>query len=619
MCGITGIYSFSENSESSLRNIEESLSRISHRGPDHKGVYSSDKISLAHSRLSVLDLSEKAHQPMYDEQKKYVIIYNGQCYNHKELRQRLSHKNINFKSYSDTESVLYWLIEKGPEGLKDINGFFSLAIYDIVGRKLLIARDRFGIKPLFYHSTSHSLSFSSELKSLQAFQEGNTIDVDSLNAYAHLNYIPSPHSIFRDVKKLQPGTYLTANHKGKIETHRYFSPHYGNRHDEKKGFDGLREKIEESVQMRLQADVPLGSFLSGGLDSSIITGIASKYEERLKTYTLVFRGDGQYDESKDARLVSDHFGTEHHEIEIDENDLLQSVDHILNNVDEPFADSSGIAMHNLCKYVSKDVKVALSGDGGDELFAGYRKHVALYNSHRYPLMSKALSLTNPLWKLLPRSREKGVFDSLRKWEKFTSYASHKPSDRYWHWAGYGNPEPELLIDNDFDANAFMDEIYLTEIETFQDCLKMDLAMVLEGDMLVKTDRMSMIHGLEVRVPLLDHNLVEFVNMIPAKKKIGLTSKKKVLKQVFKDFLPKEILSKRKQGFEVPLKNWLNNQLEERMNQLLHDDLIRQQDLFDLNSVHAIKDHLKSNNSYNAEYTAWALMVFNSWWLNEFGN
>lgn len=613
MCGITGSFAFSAEEALQIDKLHKALTAIGHRGPDNQGTYSDKHIVLGHSRLSIIDISDKGNQPMTDNTGRFVLIYNGECYNHQALRKKLAGKGISFRSESDTETLLYWLREYGPEGLVDVNGFFSLAFYDKVNKKLLLARDRFGIKPLYYSIRGKDVSFSSEINGLIPYLGKCTLNITALEAYLHLNYIPSPYSIYNEVSKILPGTYLTANISGKVEMHRYFDLEYGS-FKQKKDASSLESRLEDSVKKRLIADVPVGCFLSGGIDSSIITGIASRHVEKLNTYNIAFKGDRQYDESKDARIVATHFKTNHHEIEISEKDMLQSTSFLLNHVDEPFADSSAIAMYNLCKGVSGDIKVALSGDGADELFAGYYKHLAIYNAFRFPILSKASAMLNPLLAILPKSREKGIMNSFRKWHKYASASVLPPVLRYWHWAGYGNPADKLLKKSQLNPGAFLWGIHQNNLGNMDECLRMDIAMVLEGDMLVKTDRMSMLNSLEVRVPFLDHEFAEFVSKIPAGQKIEGNKNKKLLKQAFSHMLPKEILEKKKHGFEVPLKKWLNGELNSSMKSLLHADLIEEQGMFNYPAIHKLKMQVKTKQSANSEYAIWNLMIFNSWYI-----
>ena len=593
--------------------LQKALDNIGHRGPDHRAVYSDPYYSVGHCRLSIIDITEKGNQPFTDQSGNYVLAYNGVCYNHRELRAELARSGVTFRSESDTETVLYWLISRGSDGLAGINGFFSLALYDKLNKKLLLARDRFGIKPLYYHSDEKAVSFSSELRGLLPLAGKQKINNTSLCAYLHLNYIPSPYTIFEGVHKVLPGTFLSVNVTGHLEMHRYFSTEYGARQRQGGNGESIFNCLENSVKRRLLSDVPLGCFLSGGLDSSIITGLASRQVEKLNTFTVVFRNHSRLDESRDAAAVAKHFGTNHHEIELGDEDIAQSLEKMLSSVDEPFADSSAIAMFNLCRKAKSAITVALSGDGGDELFAGYNKHLALYYSFRFPAAGKAGAVIRPFISGLPLSRNSGISNFFRKMEKYGRAARQSPAERYWHWAGYGNTSNDLAHCNISPAD-FMSKIGPGRIQTFEDCLKMDLAMVLEGDMLAKTDRMSMFNGLEVRVPFLDHELVEVVTRIPVNQKISFNHQKKLLRGSFSGMLPKAILNKKKHGFEVPLGRWLKTMLPAGKNDVLSAHFIAEQSIFNPVAVERLISQFNASAG-GSEYTYWNLLVFNSWWAS----
>ena len=302
--------------------------------------------------------------------------------------------------------------------------------------------------------------------------------------------------------------------------------------------------------------------------------------------------------------------------EISELDLLESIPELFRNSDEPFADSSSIAMFQLCKMVGKEMKVALSGDGGDELFAGYHKHRAANFSYNHPLFNQLISSANPLLSLLPSSRKRGILNDFRKLKRYAEASSSTEEYRYWQWAGFGNDfKNNFLNAKGFKQVDFLNKVVRTPLPNLENSLEADIQMVLEGDMLVKADRMGMANSLEVRVPFLDHHFVRYINGISASQKINSREGKLLLKKSFSDFLPKEILNKKKHGFEVPLKKWLLNELNSEMEKLLHDELISDQNLFDLHGVQSLKDRLRKNNDSNAEYSIWNLMIFNNWWLN----
>lgn len=614
MCGIVGCFAPSHIADSHREAIGKSLAAIEHRGPDDEGLYHDENILLGHRRLSIIDTSKAGAQPMSDADNRYHLIYNGECYNFKELRRELQLKGIEFISESDTEVVLQLLISEGTEGIKKIRGFFGLAFYDKTNRELIIARDRFGIKPIYYYADKSQFIFSSELQGILPFTNSLNLEFQSLNAYLHLNYIPSPHTIFTEVRKLKPGHIISIGSDLQVNTEKYYSldliqPKFHGDLDK-----DIIERLDHSVRDRMMADVPLGCFLSGGLDSSAIVALASRHVDKLKTYSIVFRDEKQYDESPYARIVADHFKTEHTEIEISTTDLLVSVKEILNQTDEPFADSSGIALHQLCKKVSTEIKVALSGDGGDELFAGYRKHLAMFYAFNYPTFSKFLSLFSRLSSKFPESRSVGMSDTFRKVNRYFDGAAKKPLERYWTWAGYGNPVSGNLINGKtFDIQRFLDDTISQIPDGMERCLLTDIEMVLEGDMLVKTDRMSMMNGLEVRVPFLDHPFVKFAMSIPSKHKIDFKRSKKLLRNAFREILPKEILEKKKQGFEVPLISWLRNELSEEMSNILSRDRVETHGIFNYDEVAGLQRKLHSSNSANSEYALWNLMIFTSWY------
>ena len=617
MCGISGILSFSGLNDNEVESLKKASHKLAHRGPDDQGLYRDERIVLAHRRLSILDLTPAAHQPMIDGSNRYVLIYNGECYNFKELRKDLQNKGRVFNSSGDTEVVFNLLINDGPEGLKKINGFFSLAFYDKESRTLLLARDRYGIKPLYVSGSQENLVFGSEMRVITQVRDNLSLNRNALSAYLHLNYIPAPHSIFNEVRKVLPGHYQVYNQSGLVEDKVYYHL------DKDRSFISntdirteLLSLMEKSINRRLIADVPVGTFLSGGLDSSLITALASGQKSSLNTYTIAFKGSAQFDESADAAMVANHFKTNHTEISIDESDLLSGVPDLLSQLDEPFADSSAIAMNQLCMSVRNEIKVALSGDGGDELFAGYYKHKAQYYAFQFPVLTRLIGLGEPALRYLPFSRKRGLLNAMRKLQRYSQGANQNANDRYWSWAGFGNPvQGDLFTNLSFHPLEFLKQSTNKDIACFEDGLESDIKMVLEGDMLVKTDRNSMRHGLEVRVPLLDHELVDFVQNMDVRYKIDWKGGKKILRELAVGILPKQIIGKKKHGFEVPLKKWLNHELTEKMNELLSLDLISEQGFFDPVTVDKLKLSIKNSASQNSEYAIWNLMAFNQWWLN----
>ncbi|MCX8492526.1 MAG: asparagine synthase (glutamine-hydrolyzing), partial [Cyclobacteriaceae bacterium] len=383
MCGITGILAFNLVGKFNLINVTTATAALSKRGLDHQGLYTDQFVGLGHRRLSIIDTSTAAHQPMWDKEFRYSIIFNGAIFNFQELKKELESKGVTFTTQSDTEVLLKLYLSEKEKCLNKLNGFFAFCIYDKQEQTFFVARDRYGIKPLLYLFDEDKFIFASEMKSILAYGIEKTIDYSSLNTYLQLNYIPAPATIFTNVKKLIPGHYATIRKK-EMTVCCYYKIPYERDSLSHVSYDNAKKKLhtllEASVQQRLIADVPLGAFLSGGIDSSVIVGLASKHKPDLHTFSIGFRDEAFFDETKYARLVANHFNTEHTVFSLTNDDLYRHVHSILDYIDEPFADSSAIAVYILSQETRKHATVALSGDGADELLAGYNKHEAFLKS-----------------------------------------------------------------------------------------------------------------------------------------------------------------------------------------------------------------------------------------------
>ena len=379
MCGITGIFAFNQVGRLNMINLAKATEVIDSRGPDNQGLFHNDFVGLGHRRLSIIDTSAEANQPMTDVSGRFRIIYNGEIYNYKQLRQELEATGIQFSTASDTEVLLNLYIQLGENGLSKLNGFFSFAIYDNQEHKLFIARDRFGIKPLHYYYDQDKLIFASELKSIFAYGIEKELDYTTLYTYLQLNYIPAPKSMLKGINKLLPGHFLTVKNAD-VRVNQYYNLNKqivqftGSFEAAVNQFSGI---MEESVVSRLVSDVPIGTFLSGGLDSTVVSAIAARNVDSLKTFSIGFKDDPFFDETNYANKAAKLLNTEHTVFKLSNNDLYQHVFDMLDYLDEPFADSSALAVYILSKETRKQVTVALSGDGADELFAGYNKHAAL--------------------------------------------------------------------------------------------------------------------------------------------------------------------------------------------------------------------------------------------------
>ena len=501
-----------------------------------------------------------------------------------------------------------------------MDGEFAFAIYDKTEDYLFIARDRFGIKPLYFYADENRFVFASEMKALLAFQVPKKIDNASLQTYFHLNYIPSPYSIFEKIKKLAAGNFIKVSNAGSVEQQQYYT--LSNAYDPTRELNyeeskqELKKLLEFSVQQRMIADVPLGSFLSGGLDSSIITAIAARHTNQLNTFSIGYKDEPLFDETRYARLLSKKYHTHHTVFQLSNSDLYADLHQMLDYIDEPFADSSALAVNILSMHTKKHVKVALSGDGADELFAGYNKHGAELKAAGNGIGARMVKAAYPLLNCLPKSRNSVSGNTLRKLQKFSEGMQLTDRERYWRWAGFTNDaKEESILINTSAAYVLRKKEILRHISSdYNSILLTDMQLVLENDMLVKVDRMSMNQSLEVRVPFLDHKIVDFAFTLPVNYKIDGKERKKILKDAFKSMLPEELINRKKQGFEVPLLSWFRKDLKSLITEeLLEENFIREQGIFKPEKIKDLKMELFSVNPNDVLAKIWALIVFQYWY------
>lgn len=629
MCGISGIVAFNESGRKSFGRIKEANDCISSRGPDSDGFYSAANVVFGHRRLSIIDVSDSANQPMKDDSGRFTIIFNGEFFNFNEHREALLSKGEKFRTHSDTEVLLRLFMLEGPSFLEKINGFFALAIHDALNDSVFIARDRMGIKPLFYYTDEDKMIFGSEMKVLLAAGIPRVPDRISILNYLQLNYVPGPWSIFENVYKLKPGHYLyfkpAEGKKNLTETRYYKIP---DQRISNKVFTGsyseaqteLRQLLDTSVERRLISDVPLGAFLSGGIDSSVIVALASKYTSHLNTFSIGYKDEPMYDESRYAKLVADRYNTNHTVFSLSNDDLFEHLFSVLDYIDEPFADSSALAVNILSMHTRKHVKVALSGDGADEMFAGYNKHRAEWLLRNRKVFRNAVSALSPILRPFDGARNSAVGNKIRQIHRFAEGAALTHPDRYWRWCGFsGESEIDELIDFTYENGPYYrrkKELLspLGQGNFLNDVLYMDMNMVLTNDMLVKVDLMSMKNSLEVRVPFLDYEVVNFAFSLPAEFKIDAESSKKILRETFRNDLPEELFNRPKHGFEVPLLKWFRTGLKSLIeNDLLGDAFIDRQGLFNAEGIRKLKKRLFSSNPGEIEARIWGLIVFQYWW------
>jgi asparagine synthase (glutamine-hydrolysing) len=627
MCGITGIYAFNLVGKFNKVHVTNATIALEKRGPDVHDVYLDEWVGLGHRRLSIIDTSSIANQPMWDDTNRYAIVFNGEIFNHKELRQSLQQKGVTFKSHSDTEVLLALYIHERNTFLSKLNGFFAFCIYDKVAQQFFVARDRYGIKPLLYTFDDDKFIFASEMKSILTYGIEKELDIHSLHTYLQLNYTPAPHTMLSHVKKLLPGHALTITYK-KLEQHCYYQiPTYDTSTSTPPTYDQAQKQfsalLEDAVLKRLEADVPLVSFLSGGIDSSVIAALARRHKHDLKTFSIGFQDAPFFDETHYATLVAKHLQTDHTVFSLKQADLIEHLQSILNYLDEPFADSSAIPMYILCKHTRKHATVSLSGDGADELLGGYNKHAAFYQSIHGGWKTRFATHLTPLLKNLPQSRNGKIGNTLRQLVRFGEGASLKPAARYWKWAGYATSQEVNSLLSPTLTEKLSEEIlstrkdfwlqHLPDQASMNDVLRVDTTFVLPNDMLTKVDLMSMANSVEVRVPFLDYRVVDFVFSLPSEYKINNTLRKRILQDAFKTTLPKELYNRPKKGFEVPLLDWFKKDLKSMItNDLLQLDFVEEQGIFSRDSVKSLLKQLYSSNSQDSPTRIWALVCFQSW-------
>jgi asparagine synthase (glutamine-hydrolysing) len=632
MCGICGIISLDG------RLVEPALLKamgdaIKRRGPDDSGIFirpngpamgSGGCVGLGQQRLSIIDLSAAAHQPMSNEDGTIWLTYNGEIYNYKDLRRELEAKGHRFRSDSDTEVVIHLYEEEGLSAVKRFNGMFAFGLWDEKKQRLWLCRDRVGIKPLVYSWDGARLLFASEIKALLADPSvKKDLDHEALMLYLAFNYVPAPLTMFRGIRKLEPGCSLVLE-DGKLTVSRYWSvpqlPESTDPADVGRLQRRLVDTLSEAVSGCMLADVPVGAFLSGGIDSGIVVALMARQSAQpVKTFTIGFADDGLYDETERARRVAAMYGTEHHEFRIRQRDMLDVLPDVLESFDEPFADSSAIPTYLVSRETRRHVKVALSGDGGDELFAGYRSYLGEYWHARYRMVPALLreSIIEPVIEALPDSRETRIGETLRRAKKFIR-ATHGPFDERLLALKEVFPAPirgKLLAggNNGTDpALAWVRHLLgRSSGDAINRMLCTDLIDSLPGDMLTKVDLMSMANSLEVRVPLLDHRVVELAFQIPGPEKLRGGITKRVLKESFRGLLPPGHTRQPKSGFEIPISRWLRTELSFLVDRYLSEERIRDQGIFD---AAVVQDLVRSHRQAKTDtsWMLWSLIVFQKW-------
>ena len=599
MCGICGSLWTPGATEFERSAFERTVDTLSHRGPDDRGVFyarpnelgaGAPGVALGHRRLSILDLSPQGRQPMASPDGSLQIVFNGEIYNFLELRADLEKRGRRFRTGTDTEVILALYREYGEEFAVKMNGMFALALWDSAARKLLLLRDRLGKKPLFYRAEPNRFLFASELNTLVGMPGiPKEIDPIALDLYMVYQYVPHPRSIYRGVKKLPPAALAVWTPDSGLAIRSYWEPDFNAEEDRpyEEWLELLRGRLTEAVRLRLRSDVPLGAFLSGGIDSTVIVGLMQRLSSRkVKTYSIGF-AQKEYDETPVARRTARRLGTDHHELFI-EPDIETLLPLTAKQYGEPFADSSAIPCRLMCELTRKEVTVALSGDGGDELFAGYDRYKAVALGRAIDAIPSPLRrfLAGPIRSLIPASPRQRSLP--RRIKRFLEGLTMPPAERYLQWIAIFNrarrgelytPEFQNELNRTADREEpgydildwltgamrradnrdFVTQISLADIRTY-----------LTGDILTKMDIASMTWGLEVRSPILDDNVLDLATRIPLKYKIRGRKGKRILRDAFREFIPPELDNRPKTGFGVPLDHWFRGPLKERVREILGD-------------------------------------------------
>ena len=619
MCGITGIVQATGQRVDPDR-LHAMCQALYHRGPDDEGTYVHDAVGLAVRRLAVVDV-EGGHQPIRNEGGTVWAVVNGEIYNHRELRRDLIRRGHCFTSDSDCEVVPHLYEEYGPDFVTKLEGMFALAVWDDELQELVLARDRVGIKPLYYGVRDGQLIFGSEIRAILAAGGTTSLDSQALSSFLSLMYVPGPRTIYEQVYKLEPGRLLVW-HAGRYVVRRYWNLADVPRRDDLSpamAREQLRELLNESVERHLISDVPLGFFLSGGMDSSSIVAAARRLnpDGEIKTFTVGF-ADRSYDERREAALVARHLHTDHTELLV-EPSADDIVDRIVPTFDEPFADPSMIPTYYLCELARRQVTVALSGDGGDELFAGYLSYKADKIARYYRQLPRAFTaaFAPAMLRFLPASHDRASLDF--KARRFVANALRDPAQSHYLW--------RVVFHEEHKARLLHPDIYAEMVDSYNTHERHELAarsfdpltrrqytdvnVYLVDDVLTKIDRLSMAHSLEARVPMLATSLAEFAFSLPSSVKMPGLQPKRLLRDAMKGSLPASTLSMGKKGFNAPLPRWLTEQFRPLVDEYLSHEVLRRQGYFQPDEVSAwVKQHMNGGAENSREL--WILLMFSLW-------
>ena len=617
MCGIAGAYEYAGRRDVDPVRARQMLDAIAHRGPDDEGMHVAPGLAIGNRRLSIIDL-RGGHQPISNEDGSIVVVFNGEIYNYRELRTKLQARGHVLRTHGDTETIVHLYEDLGDGLLHELRGMFALAVWDARRRRLFLARDRLGIKPLYYSERDGRLQFGSEIKALLPYDDAPIrADLDALAAFLALKYVPAPATIFDGVSALPPGYALSCDASG-VELRRWwdvsFQP-WEEQLDEREAAERLRTLLMDAVSSHLVSDVPFGAFLSGGVDSSTVVALMSSVlNQQVKTFAVGFTGRGEsMSELPYARMVAERYETDHHECHVSCEDFIALAEGVVWHLDQPIADNACLANYMVAQLASEHVRMVLTGEGGDELFAGY----ARYAGEKFAPIFRHLPPLRAASRCLGR-RSPGL---TRPGIALYALSHSDEQSRFATWFPLMRPETraELSTGRLLDAvrrtppeGLFADQLRHTDaLEPINRMLYVDTKLWLPDDLLARGDKMSMAASLEARVPLLDHHLVEFAARLPSRFKVRGLRRKYLLKQVASDLLPPEIIDRSKKGFPVPISEWLRGDAREFCRDLLSPETVRRRGLFDPGAVETLLDeHDRAVAEHGSQL--WALISVELW-------
>ncbi len=629
MSGLSGVFAFSDTGKLALFKLPQALAAQQHRGSQASDLFLHRSVGFAHQQHTSKSLKPDAKQPFTDASGRYTLMLDGEIYNKEQLQAKLQQRGIECQTNSEIEVILQLYVQQGQAFLKKLRGSFVLAIYDATQESLFIARDRFGEKPLLYFKDNDTFLFASEMAALFALGVPREVDYTSLLHYLQLSYVPAPASMLQNVRKLLPGHALLVR-QGRVQEIAWYRLRFN---PEKALHNPLPYKqqqlklaglLQQAVVERLPATGPAGAFLSGGLDSSVVVALAAKCTPALRTFSVGFPDQPYFDETKYARLVAHKYKTDHTELLLRNEDLSEHISEMLAALSEPFADSSALAVFILSKHASRQVNNILSGDGADELFAGYNKHLAEHKVITGGPAANAVKQLGFLWKALPATSNITWNNKLRQLHRFATGAGMAAGERYWLWATWQAEASALaLLNTDKQALSYT-RLYQAKknrlIEglhakpySINNVLHADWSMVLANDMLPKVDLMGTANNLSIRSPFLDHRLVKFAFSLPASSKINSAIRKKIVQETFQPLLPAELFKRPKQGFEIPLMSFLKTEGNKLVQESLSDKFILDQNIFDVHQIRHIRERLNSTSAPYVQVQVWMLVVFQQWW------